>query len=710
MTEKTIVWPGQPYPLGAEWDGRGVNFALFSAYAEGVELCLFDRSGRRETARLALPEHTDEVWHGYVPGLRPGQLYGYRVAGPYEPTLGHRFNRHKLLLDPYAKALAGALHWTDAHFGYRIGHPQEDLSFDGRDNAADMPKCRVIATGPVEPGRRRPRHSWVDTIVYEAHIRGYTMRHPAVPDRLRGTCAGLASPAVVEELVRLGVTAVELMPLHAFADDRFLFTRGLRNYWGYSSLGYFAPEPRYLASGLVAEVKDMVSRLHRAGIEVLLDVVYNHSAEGNHLGPTLSFRGIDNASYYRLMPGDERYYIDETGCGNTLDFSHPRVVQLAMDSLRYWVEAIGVDGFRFDLATILAREPYGFDRHCGFLDAVRQDPVLATVKLIAEPWDIGPGGYQLGQFPAGWAEWNDRYRDTVRGFWRSDPAMLAELAARISGSADLFERGGRRPWASINYVASHDGFTLNDLVSYKEKHNRANGEDNRDGHAHNLSSNHGVEGPTLDQGIIDVRERQKRNLLATLLLSQGTPMLLAGDEFGRTQRGNNNPYCQDNVISWVDWESIDERGEELRALVRRLIAFRKAHPVLRRPRHLHGEIDPETGFKNIAWYHPSGREQREENWRDPQSRCLGLWLDGTAGGFVDDAGQPLIDSQLLILMNASVRQVWFTLPNLGEIGWRCAIDTARPDIQPDIQEDSKQFGPGQRYALQARSLAVLSRA
>ena len=706
MTEKTIAWPGRPYPLGAEWDGRGVNFALFSAHAERVELCLFDHRGGKETARIALPEHTDEVWHGYIPGLRPGQLYGYRVAGPYEPARGHRFNRHKLLLDPYARALAGPLRWTDAHFGYRIGHPRADLSFDGRDNAADMPKCRVIKTETVESDGRRPRHAWTDTLIYEAHVRGYTMRHPKVPARLRGTCAGLASPAVVDELVRLGITAVELLPLHAFADDRFLVARGLRNYWGYSSLGYFAPEPRYLASGLVGEVKTMVSRLHEAGIEVLLDVVYNHSAEGNHLGPTLSFRGIDNASYYRLMPDDERYNIDETGCGNTLDFSHPRVIQLAMDSLRYWVETIGVDGFRFDLATILAREPYGFDRHGGFLDAIRQDPMLATVKLIAEPWDIGPGGYRLGQFPAGWAEWNDRYRDTIRGFWRGDPGKVAELAARISGSADLFEHGGRRPWASVNYVTSHDGFTLNDLVSYKEKHNWANGEDNRDGHAHNLSSNHGVEGPTLDKRIVDTRERQKRNLLATLLLSQGTPMLSAGDEFGRTQLGNNNPYCQDNDVSWVAWQRIDERSEALRTFVRRLIAFRKAHPVLRRPRHLHGEIDPQSGIKNIAWYNPSGREQSEENWRDPLSSCLGLLLDGAAGGFVDETGQPLADTQLLILMNASARQVWFTLPSLGELGWRCAVDTAHPEIQ----EDSKPFGPGQRYALQARSLAVLSRA
>ena len=706
MHDKSHLWPGRPYPLGAHWDGRGTNFAVFSAHAEQVDLCLFDPSGRRETERLRLPEYTDEIWHGYVPGLRPGQLYGYRVAGPYDPANGHRFNRHKLLLDPYARSLAGQLRWTDAQFGYRIGHAQGDLSFDGRDNAADMPKCRVIAPLPTADDRERPGHDWADSVIYEAHIRGHTMRHPDVPARLRGTCAGFASPAVIDDLVRLGITAVELMPLHAFAHDRFLVDRGLSNYWGYSSLGFFAPAPHYLASGLIGEVATMVRHLHRAGIEVLLDVVYNHSAAGNHLGPTLSFRGIDNASYYRLTPNDQRYYIDETGCGNTLDFSHPRVIQLVMDSLRYWVEVIGVDGFRFDLATILAREPCGFDRHGGFLDAVRQDPVLAKAKLVAEPWDIGPGGYRLGQFPAGWAEWNDRYRDTVRGFWRGDPGMVAELAARVSGSADLFDHNGRRPWASINYVASHDGFTLNDLVSYKEKRNHANGENNRDGHAHNLGCNHGVEGPTVDAGIVERRERHKRTLLATLLLSQGTPMLLAGDEFGRTQRGNNNPYCQDNEITWLDWAAIDGKDAALRTLVRRLIALRKAHPALRRPRHLHGEIDPTSGFKNIAWYDPSGCEQREENWCDPQSRCLGLLLDGGAGGFVDATGAPLGDIPLLILMNASPREVWFTLPTLGEFRWSCTLDTARPDVL----DDSTPYRAGQRYALQSGSVAVLSRA
>jgi glycogen operon protein len=707
MSDITAARPGRPYPLGAQWDGRGVNFALFSAHAEKVELCLFDRTGRQEVARVALPEHTDEVWHGYLPGIRPGQLYGYRVSGPYEPENGHRFNRHKLLLDPYAKALAGELRWTDAHFAYRIGSPREDLSFDGRDNARDMPKCRVIAAGAGRPGAAapdggRPHRPWPDTVVYEAHVRGHTVRRDDLPERLRGTCAGFAAPPVIEELVRLGVTAVELMPLHAFADDRHLVARGRRNYWGYNTLGYFAPHPRYLASGMVGEVRAMVRRLHEAGIEVLLDVVYNHTAEGNHFGPTLSFRGIDNASYYRLIPGDERFYINETGCGNTLDFSQPRVIQMVTDSLRYWVEAIGVDGFRFDLATALAREPYGFDPCSGFLDAVRQDPVLAHVKLIAEPWDIGPGGYQLGNFPPGWAEWNDRFRDTVRAFWRGDPGMLPHLAARLSGSADLFDRRGRRPWASVNYVASHDGFTLNDLVSYNDKHNKANGEDNRDGPSHNLSHNHGAEGPTRDGRILEVRERQKRNLLATLFLAQGTPMLLAGDEFGRTQQGNNNPYCQDNEVSWVDWAAVDERGAALRDFAARMIAFRRSHPVLRRPRHLHGEVDPASGLKNIAWYNAAGQEQREQHWRDGQARVLGLLLDGRAPGFPDGEGRPLTDDRLLIVMNASTREVWFTLPNIGLPGWRRAIDTARPEIHADM----KLFGPGERYALQARSLAV----
>ncbi len=542
----TPVLPGSPYPLGATWDGNGVNFALFSAHASKVELCLFSNDGRRELERIVLPEYTDEVWHGYLPDVRPGQLYGYRVHGRYEPRQGHRFNPNKLLLDPYARELVGPLRWTDAHFGYRLNSPRADLSFDRRDNHHGMPKCRVVDPAFTWGDDRPPRTPWSDTVIYEMHVRGMTKLHPAIPERLRGTFAGLAHPAAIEHLVRLGITAVQLMPIHAFVDDRYLIEKGLRNYWGYNTIGFFAVEPRYLASGSVVEFKTLVRRLHQAGIEVILDVVYNHTAEGNERGPTLSFRGIDNSSYYRLLPDDSRYYIDETGTGNTLNLIHPRVLQMVTDSLRYWVEVMHVDGFRFDLAATLGRETYGFDPNSGFLDTVRQDPVLNRVKLIAEPWDIGPGGYQVGNFPPGWAELNDRFRDGSRRYWKGDDGMLPELAARMMASADLFDRRGRRPWTSVNKITSHDGFTLTDWASYNEKHNEANGEDNQDGHNANFSWNHGVEGPTDDPEIVALRERQKRNMLATLFLAQGTPLMLMGDEIGRTQHGNNNAYCQDN--------------------------------------------------------------------------------------------------------------------------------------------------------------------
>ncbi|MGH6945551.1 MAG: glycogen debranching protein GlgX, partial [Geminicoccaceae bacterium] len=526
--------PGTPYPLGATWDGRGVNFALFSANAAKVELCLFDTTGRRELARVALPEYTDQVWHGYLPEARPGLLYGYRVHGPYEPREGHRFNPHKLVLDPYAKALHGALRWSDVHFGYRFGGPREDLSLDRRDNARGMPKCRVVDPAFTWGGDQRPRIPLDRSIIYEVHVRGVTMRHPEVHPPLCGTYAALGSRPIIDYLARLGITAVQLLPVHAYIDDRPLVVRGLRNYWGYNSVGFFAPDQRYAVGDPVNEFKTMVARLHQAGIEVLLDVVYNHTCEGNHLGPTFSFRGIDNASYYRLVPGDERLYIDETGCGNTVNLSHPRVLQLVMDSLRYWVQEMHVDGFRFDLAATLAREPHGFDAGSGFLDAIRQDPVLGRVKLIAEPWDLGPGGYQVGNFPPGWLELNDRFRDCARRYWKGDLGMLPELASRITGSADLFEHGGRRAWTSVNKITSHDGFTLEDVVSYDAKQNQANGEGNRDGHSANYSWNHGHEGATDDPEILELRRRQKRNLVATLLLSQGTPMLLGGDELGPT--------------------------------------------------------------------------------------------------------------------------------------------------------------------------------
>src|SRR5690348_695000 len=555
------VREGHSFPLGATWDGVGVNFALFSANASKVELCLFDIEGKKELERIELPEFTDEVWHGYLPEARPGTVYAYRVHGPYEPAAGHRFNPNKLLIDPYARQLVGEIKWDPAVFGYTLGAADADLSFDKRDSGPFVPKCRVIDPAFTWGTDRRPRVPWERSVVYELHVRGYTMRHPTVPAEMRGTFAGLMRPEVVDYIRRLGVSAIELLPIHAFVDDSHLLDKGLRNFWGYNTIGFFAPQPRYLGTPFVNETKEMIAAFHSVGIEVILDVVYNHTAEGNELGPTLSFKGIDNASYYRLAP-DPRYYINDTGTGNTVNLSTPRVLQMVTDSLRYWAEEMHIDGFRFDLATILAREPYGFDQGGGFLDSCRQDPVLSQVKLIAEPWDCGPGGYQVGHFSPGWAEWNDRYRDTVRAYWKGDEGTLPELASRMAASSDLFNRRGRKPWASVNFITAHDGFTLNDLVSYNDKHNEANGEDNRDGHSDNRSWNHGAEGPTDDPDIVELRERQKRNMLATLLLSQGTPMVLAGDEFGRTQQGNNNAYCQDNEISWVDWNH-DERGEAL---------------------------------------------------------------------------------------------------------------------------------------------------
>jgi isoamylase len=703
---RSSVWPGKPYPLGASWDGSGVNFALFSIHATKVELCLFDSSGRRELERIELPEYTDEVWHGYLPEVGPGQLYGYRVHGPYEPRRGHRFNPNKLLIDPYARVLHGSLGWTDAHFGYRIGSPRQDLSFDRRDNARAMPKCCVIDPAFTWGDDRRPRVPWPETVIYEAHVRGLTERHPDLPVRLRGTYAGLGSQPMIDYLAKLGVTAIELLPVHAFVDDRRLVEEGLRNYWGYNTLAYFAPEPRYAASASASiEFKTMVKRLHHAGIEVILDVVYNHTAEGDHMGPTLSFRGIDNACYYRLIPGDERHHIDETGCGNTVNLSHPRVLQLVMDSLRHWVEDMHVDGFRFDLASTLGREAHGFDPGSGFFDAIRQDEVLRTVKLIAEPWDIGPGGYRLGNFPPGWGEWNDRFRDGVRRYWRGDEGMLPELASRLTGSSDVFEHLGRRPWASVNKITAHDGFTLEDLVSYDHKHNEANLEDNRDGTDANYSWNHGHEGPTDDPAITALRERQKRNLLATLFLSQGTPMLLGGDEFGRSQQGNNNAYCQDNEISWFDWTGIGPDGERLLGFVRDLIALRKAHPALRRPRFLHGRERSADGLKDIAWLTPDGVETDEAFWQDGQSRCVGLLLNGQAGTYRSWDGRPMDDDALLILLNAHHDTVPFQPPAIAPGGhWRCLVDTAAPE-----RTGAAKRNPGdQPFELAGRSLALFA--
>jgi glycogen operon protein len=700
---RTTVWPGRPHPLGATWDGSGVNFALFSAHATKVELCLFDREGRREIDRIPLPEYTDEVWHGYLPEAYPGLLYGYRVHGPYEPTAGHRFNPNKLLIDPYAKALKGQLHWSDAHYAYRVGSGREDLSFDRRDNARGMPKCAVVDNAYTWGDDQPPGVPWGETITYETHVRGMTMRHPRVPERLRGTFAGLGHPAVIDHLVKLGVTAIELLPVHAFAQDRQLLAGGLTNYWGYNTLSFFAPEPRYLAGGAIGEFKTMVKRFHNAGIEVILDVVYNHTAEGTHTGPTLSLRGIDNATYYRLRPDNPRFYVDDTGCGNTIDMSHARVLQLVTDSLRYWVEHMHVDGFRFDLATILGRENGSFDPNGGFFDAIRQDRVLGGVKLIAEPWDLGPGGYQVGNFPPGWFELNDRFRDVVRQYWRGDEAMLPELAARLTGSADLFDRRGRRAWTSVNKITSHDGFTLHDVVSYNHKHNEANGEGNHDGHNANYSWNHGVEGPTEDPTIVALREQQKRNLMATLLLAQGTPMLLGGDEFGRTQRGNNNAYSQDNEINWFDWPGITREGRVLIGFVRRLIAARKAHPVLRRTRFLHGRERSPDGVRDITWFSPSGREKTAEQWQDRHARCLGLMLNGRAGSFRTPDGQPANDEALLIVLNAYHDVVPFILPAIsGGAGWRRLVDTT----EPDLGDDHALYEVGQPFRVTGRSLVL----
>jgi glycogen operon protein len=695
------VWPGRPYPRGATWDGEGVNFALFSEHADKVELCIFDVGGRREVQRIVLREQTDQVWHCYLPEARPSLLYGYRVHGPYKPEEGHRFNPHKLLLDPYAKNIVGALRWSDAHFGYRIGDKAEDLSFDRRDSAAVMPKCKIIDPAFTWGEDRGPQIPWNEMVIYELHVRGFTMSHPEVPPALRGTYAGLACAPVVEYLQRLGITTVELMPVHAFVDDRTLVDRGLRNYWGYNTIGFFAPDGRYSASGKVNEFKTMVKTLHSAGIEVILDVVYNHTAEGSHLGPTLAFRGADNASYYRLNPENRRYYVDYTGCGNTLDMQHPRVLQLIMDSLRYWVTEMHVDGFRFDLAAALARELHEVDRLGAFFDILRQDPVLSQVKLIAEPWDLGEGGYQVGNFPTGWAEWNDKYRDTMRAYWKGDGGLIGEFARRLTGSSDLYGRSGRRPHASINFVTAHDGFTLQDLVSYNEKHNEANLEGNRDGHNNNLSWNCGVEGPSDDPEVRALRLRQKRNLLATLLLSQGVPMLTAGDELGRTQLGNNNAYCQDNELSWLDWK-LDDDGRKLMRFVQRAIGLRRAHPVFRRRDFFQGRPLRGREVKDIVWLKPDGTEMTDEEWSEHHARSLGVYLSGEALTETDARGRPLRDEDFLVLFNAHHETVPFRLPAYDG-RWLALLDTSFQDgLAPD-----GSFDAGAEYALQGRSLVLL---
>jgi isoamylase len=703
MAAPSKVWPGRPYPLGATWDGEGVNFALFSAHAERVELCLFDRSGNREEARISLPEYTDEVWHAYLPDARPNLLYGYRVYGPYDPPNGHRFNPNKLLIDPYARSLHGRLRWSDAVFGYRVGSQRADLSFDRRDNARQIPKCRVVEPAFTWGEDRRPQIPWEETIILELHVRGITIKHPDVDPAHRGTFAGLASPAMIDYLVELGVTAVELLPVHAAVDDRHLIERGLVNYWGYNSIAYFAPDPRLLATNSIAGFKTMVKRLHDAGIEVILDVVYNHSGEGSQLGPTLSFRGIDNASYYRLDT-DRRFYQDVTGTGNTLNLDHPRVLQLVMESMRYWALEMRVDGFRFDLCPALARENGDYQQGSAFFDTVRQDPVMAGLKLIAEPWDLGPYGYQLGNFPPGWAEWNGQYRDTARRFWKGDQGLVADIASRVAGSSDIFGGRGRRPWASVNFITVHDGFTLQDLVSYNDKHNEANGEDNRDGSDGNLGWNYGVEGRTSDPDIVALRDRQKRNLLATLLLSLGVPMLLAGDEIGRTQQGNNNAYCQDNEISWFEWQHIRPEDEDLRRFVRYLIHLRRRHRVFSRPRFLRGEVLSEAGVKDITWVTPSGNEATGEDWNNPVALSLGYVLSGAAGEFFTPGGQRDIDESFFVMMNAYHEDLDFRFPSLAApMSWEPLIDTSQPT---GFAANGRLYAPGEVYRLQAHSFAL----
>jgi glycogen operon protein len=701
----SAVWRGAPYPLGATWDGEGVNFALFSEHAEKVELCVFDASGRRERQRIDVLERTENVWHCYLPEARPGLLYGYRVFGRYHPEEGHRFNAHKLLVDPYARELVGALRWHDALYGYSVGHKREDLSHDRRDSAPSVPKCRVIDPAFTWGDDRRPSVPWHDMVIYELHVRGFTMRHPGVAESQRGTFAGLASAAAIDYLKRLGVTTVELMPVHACIDDRRLVQLGLRNYWGYNTLGFFAPEPLYSASGSSKEFKTMVKRLHSAGLEVLIDVVYNHSCEGNHLGPTLSLRGLDNASYYRLAENDRRHYLDFTGCGNTLNLQHPRVLQMVMDSLRFWVEEMHVDGFRFDLAPALAREGRGVEPLGAFFSVVRQDPVLSRVKLIAEPWDVGEGGYQVGNFPLGWAEWNDRYRNGMRAYWKGDGGVIGEFARRLTGSSDLYGRSGQRPYASINFVTAHDGFTLHDLVSYNEKHNEANGEDNRDGHNENLSWNCGVEGPTDDPEIQRLRERQKRNFLATMLLSQGVPMLLAGDERGRTQQGNNNAYCQDSELNWIDWGSTPERNS-LAEFTRLLIALRRSHRVFRRRDFFAGRPLHGREAKDIHWLKPDGSEMTDDEWEKEHAKSLAVYLAGGDLGERDRFGTPATDDDFLILFNAHQAPVEFRIPALGDGPWHAVFDTWF-DL---LQTSTERFTPEKPYVLGARGLALLTRA
>ena len=683
---------GDPNILGARFDGEGTRFALYSAHAEAVELCLYDERGEKPAGRVFLPERTHGVWHGYIPGLPAGTCYGYRVYGPYAPHAGHRFNPAKLLLDPHARAMAGEFRPDSSHFGYEPGHPELDLAPDRRDNADHMPKAVVTAGPQSAPAHRRPLTPWPQTVIYECHVKGFTRLHPGVPEPLRGTFAGLAQPGVIAYLKALGITSVELMPVHAFISESNVLDKGLVNYWGYNSLNFFCLHPAYLGDGGAAGFREMVDRFHDAGLEVILDVVYNHTCEGDHLGPTLSFKGIDNLTYYQLLPGDRRFYVNDSGCGNTLNIAHPQVLRLIMDSLRYWAGEMGVDGFRFDLAAILGRQERGFDPIAPFFQTLAQDPVLAGVKLIAEPWDIGPGGYQLGGFPAGWSEWNDRYRDTIRRFWRGDPEQLPELARRLHGSGDLFEHAGRRPWASINFAASHDGFTLRDLVSFEQRHNEANHEQNKDGHGSNYGDNQGVEGPADDPEVDARRWRRQRNLLATLAVSHGVPMIAAGDEFGRSQSGNNNAWCHDSRLNWIDWEGITPQGRSLQQFTRRLLELRRRFPALQAGEYRHRP--DRTGDDGIQWLTGQGNPMSDENWHERERRVLGYLL--TEGGEPDSR-------YLLVIFNASRHAESFRLPARPEGIWKMIIDTGAME-----QENAEaEFSAGASIELPAQSIGIL---
>jgi isoamylase len=700
---KIQTYPGKPYPLGATWDGEGVNFALFADNATGVELCLFNDKDDATGDRIVLKERTHQIWHVYLPNAKPGQLYGYRVSGPFEPQNGHRFNPNKLLMDPYAKAIGGRIDWHDAVFAYEIGSEEEDLSYSELDSAPFVPKSVVVDNGFDWEDDKPMQIPYHQSIIYETHVKGFTMLNADIPENIRGTYAGLAHPVTIQYLKDLGITAVELMPIHQFVNDRGLLDKGLSNYWGYNTIGFFAPDVKYSSSGVfgeqVREFKEMVKALHKEGIEVILDVVYNHTAEGNQMGPTISFKGIDNASYYRLTEDDKRYYMDYTGTGNTLNAMLPNVLRYIMDSLRYWILEMHVDGFRFDLASTLARELHEVNRLSGFFDIIHQDPIISQVKLIAEPWDIGEGGYQVGKFPPGWAEWNGKFRDSIRDYWTGADSMLGEFAQRLTGSPDLYQDDYRKPTASVNFITAHDGFTLNDLVSYNEKHNEANGEDNNDGESHNRSWNCGVEGPTDDQEIIALRNQQKRNLLATLFLSQGVPMLVAGDEFGRTQEGNNNAYCQDNEISWLHWE---DKDNGLLAFTQKLIKLRKDHPVFRRRKWFQGIPIKGKGLEDIAWFLPEGDEMTEENWNHGFAKSLAIFLNGRGLHHVGPKGEPIIDDNIYLVFNAHHEPLEYILPSkISTKQWIKVLDTSDDEVQEQTVNENESI------TVQGRSVVLL---